>query len=106
MDAALASARQYHAALEEVLSKSTGGWAAYHAILELRRLCGAAWQLVEDNQCREQLDLIELYATDLFTELKRRVDHGGNSARLELTGEAIRACLDALEHRLSAIERP
>ena len=58
----------YLAAMQTVLARSHGGWADHESLREIQRCCWAALLLAEDDESRQQLDLLLTYATDLFSD--------------------------------------
>lgn len=96
--------RKYHDALAEVFVKSARGAVGYHSILEVRRLCRAAFIAVDDNYCREQLDLIELYAADFFSEAGSKGWRRGALSGSDVLKDKISKCLGTFEARLIALD--
>jgi hypothetical protein len=75
------------------------------SVLTVAHLCQSASDVGGDNYCREQLDLIELYAGDLFSEARHDVRQYGVQSGPQALKQKIRKCLRAIEARLTALER-
>jgi hypothetical protein len=94
--------RRYQVALEEMFSKSAAGTDVHH-VREARRLCRNAFVAVEDDYCRDQLQLIELYAAELFSEAAHQSWQRGPMSGVDVLKQNIIQCLGTFEARLISI---
>lgn len=72
-------------------------------IVSVRTLCQAISQLVDDNYCREQLDFLELYAGDLFSQ-RHEIWQRGRQAGGDVLKRKARKCLVTVDARLLTLE--
>lgn len=77
----------------------------FDRVLTVRHLCQSAFDALGDNYCREQLDLIELYAGDLFSETRDEGWEPGAQSGAQALKQKIRKCLRTIEARLMALEK-
>lgn len=96
-------ARRRLDALDSLLKQAAGSAPVYDRMLELRRLCQSACEALDDNCCSEQLDFIELYAGDLFSEV-RQARERGLPPRIDLLERKIRDCISSIQARLMVLE--
>jgi hypothetical protein len=91
-------------ALDAEFDQRMAGQTACDHMVTVRNLCWSLFKAVDDNYCREQLDLIELYAADLFSEGRQNRQLQPQPSIYTLK-QKIRKCLDTIEARLRAVER-
>ena len=98
------SLRRHLGGIYAALDQPAEGPAAEDRIVTVKHLCRSASEALDDNYCREQLDLIELYADDLFSGRHQAWQHGPLSGADGLRHK-IRRCLSIIEARLLTLER-
>lgn len=77
----------------------------YDRVLTVRLLCRSLSEAARDNYCSEQLDLIELYAGDLFSEAEHRGWERGPQSGADVLKHKIAKCRGTIEARLMALGR-
>ena len=76
----------------------------YDRVLTVRLVCRAISEDIEDNYCREQLDLIELYAGDLFTDGRHQDWERGPVSGADVLRHKMRKCRSMIDARLRTLE--
>jgi hypothetical protein len=95
--------------LKAVFHEPASGPGADDCMGTVRGLCRAVFEALEDNPCREHLDLIELYARDLFSHDQAKRPHGPQ-CKADSSKQRINECLATIEARVlllpTTIEEP
>lgn len=103
-DAAIETGRRYHDALAQMLSRlAAGGPDAPGIARKARHLCVNAFVAVEDDDCRDQIELIELYMADLFSAAAHPGRRRGSVSGVDVLKQKIRRCLGTLKARLISL---
>ncbi|HYN12068.1 MAG TPA: hypothetical protein VET51_05405 [Burkholderiales bacterium] len=103
-DAAIATGRRYHDALAQMLSRlAAGGPDAPGIVRKVRHLCVNAFVAVEDDYCRDQIELIELYMADLFSAAAHQRRRRGSVSAVDMLKHKIGKCLGTFEARLMSM---
>lgn len=100
----LRSVRSHLVGLRALFHEPAQGPTASDLVATVRHLCRSVFEGLDDNHCREQLDLIELYAADLFSERHETWRHGSQPGSDALKHK-VRKCLTTIEARLLTLER-
>jgi hypothetical protein len=107
-----AAARKHYQVMREVIIHHPGGWRDDPSIRRMQQSCMAARRAVEDRECSQYIEAIEVYAADLFSELDhrrwaRKQMTGADFLRLQILQEleAFHSRLLTLETSLNALSR-
>lgn len=100
----LSSARQQLRVLRATFDRPVDDPTGQERHVTVKHLCRSLFDTLDDNYCREQLDLIELYAGDLFSERHDNWQWGPLSG-VDALKHKIAKCLSAIESRLLAFKK-
>jgi hypothetical protein len=89
--------------LKAVFHEPASGPGGDDLIVTVRGLCRSVCEALDDNHCREHLDLIELYAGDLFSDNQKKAADGPQS-EADSSKQKINRCLTTIEARLLELE--
>ena len=96
--------RECYARLRELVIQKTGGWEDVESRTKVERLCEAAMEALDDNECRQRLRAVQVQAAELFSreghlKWKRRNMSGADYLRLQIL-----IALEAVNTRLFFID--
>lgn len=97
--------RAHYSALRELVIQNPGGWDDVQSRAQVAKLCEEARASIDDRECHERLRTVEVQAADLYSEdahhkWGRRNMSGSDYLRLQIL-----ISLEALNTRLSCLER-
>jgi hypothetical protein len=88
-----------------VLGRSHGGWADHDSLAEFRRLCQAAFEQAEDDECRVQVERLQRFAADLFSDHDHHKWDAAPLVGVDALRFRIRGAVASLRARLVTLER-
>lgn len=100
----LEKAREYHAALREILIHHPGGWADKEALHKIEKLAWQAMTVVKDGECQEKMGIVEHYAASLYSESEHHKWRMSSLPGADFLRLQILRALVAFHSRLFAIE--